>query len=570
MGANPSRAQQLQQQQLQQQQQMEAFVRFMGAQTQGSFGETAAPMFNNFGAGPPGPLQDMMAFMAATTTASGSPQHFQFHQEQHFAFPPNMGLPRGGQDWGYGGAAGPHPFLPPSAFEEGQFQGNPFLAPPFGMGGPGGPLPPRHPSREQQQAERLRLKQEMRRRELSNLPPPKDLKETMARYFQLYEDWVVENAPTVSSIESSLNGLIFLLPASTSHVLLTELTYFAIGLYTWVNDLILIRKMEQLRPKLEALRSKNSGTSSGLLPQLPPSSTLAITKWLALLRHLELPAEMYALSADRASNVPAHVAGPKWKLIVFTIELVKAILRVVLLLRIQRSRQGHLLVHQSLPSREEFWNERLLIDELEDEETRSASSATATSKASSASTSTTSTSKRALRPTLLQRTVANGRGGASSTGSRSGLPFDIRTLGELLWIARPLVYLGLIFRHGKQSWTPWIVSLLVDLLSHYCSSSEPKALPSSSSSPSSRRSSSSSSSAFFSPTSRSTPVEQDELVRRLGLWLLYLLRSPFVEAVRSSSIVSRGTSLPVISSITSFAGRLLDSYRQFYFYISGT
>jgi hypothetical protein len=95
----------------------------------------------------------------------------------------------------------------------------------------------------------------------------------------------------------------------------------AIGLYTWLNDLILIRKMEQLRPKLEA--AARIGRDVGTVPRLPPSSTLGITKWLAFIRHLELPAEMYALGKDRAASVPPGVAGPKWKLIVFTIELIK-------------------------------------------------------------------------------------------------------------------------------------------------------------------------------------------------------------------------------------------------------
>lgn len=36
--------------------------------------------------------------------------------------------------------------------------------------------------------------------------------------------------------------------------------------------------------------------------------------------------------------------------------------------------------------------------------------------------------------------------------------------GEVLFITRPLIYVLLIRKYGSRSWTPWFISLVVDLL----------------------------------------------------------------------------------------------------------
>jgi hypothetical protein len=178
-------------------------------------------------------LQEMM-MMAA------SAQQFQYHQEQFIPFTQQQG---GQQQFNNNGNFNNDPllvggFLPPhpNQFLPNQQQPYPPFFPP-GMGGPPQlPFPfPLHTDQQgaagaaasYQASLAAKQRREQRRREWSNLPPPKGLKETMERYFQLYENWVVENAPTVSSIESSLNGLIFLLPASTGvSSTLTELSKF--------------------------------------------------------------------------------------------------------------------------------------------------------------------------------------------------------------------------------------------------------------------------------------------------------------------------------------------------------
>lgn len=50
-----------------------------------------------------------------------------------------------------------------------------------------------------------------------------------------------------------------------------------------------------------------------------------------------------------------------------------------------------------------------------------------------------------------------------------------RRIGEYIYMMRPLVYVLLVMRYGKRSWTPWVVSLLMELgsLSAVCDRTRP-------------------------------------------------------------------------------------------------
>ncbi|XP_038876429.1 peroxisome biogenesis protein 16 isoform X1 [Benincasa hispida] len=84
--------------------------------------------------------------------------------------------------------------------------------------------------------------------------------------------------------------------------------------------------------------------------------------------------------------------------------------------------------------------------------------------------------------------------------------------GEVLFITRPLIYVLLIRKYGSRSWTPWFLSLAVDLLG----TSFLSYATSASASRKGRRSCLSDS-------------EKDELRRRKMLWAFYLMRDPFFE-----------------------------------------
>lgn len=325
---------------------------------------------------------------------------------------------------------------------------------------------------------------------------------------QEYTNWVIGNASLITSIESSLRGLFFLLPAggsggagsqdSNKTTILVELGFTAVGLFSWLNDLIFLKKAQTLAPNDKSNR-------------LPHPSTIAISKWISFVKHFELPVEMFALERDFQQKEPKN---RNWKIAVFAMELLKVVLRLILLMRIRMRKQGYLLTNQTLPSREEFWRQENVSQQEPKHRSKIQTKRTTLAKPQK---------EIVLSPSL----------------------FDSRTLGELLWIARPLVYLGLIFKHGNKSWIPWMASLFVDVVSHILSSK-------------------------VDPKEKVNFAEEEELNRRVTLWMLYGLRSPFFDAAKSSSLADRMSKLPLLGGMFSFGGRLLESYCQYYSYISGT
>ncbi|KAG6574772.1 Peroxisome biogenesis protein 16, partial [Cucurbita argyrosperma subsp. sororia] len=84
--------------------------------------------------------------------------------------------------------------------------------------------------------------------------------------------------------------------------------------------------------------------------------------------------------------------------------------------------------------------------------------------------------------------------------------------GEVLFITRPLIYVLLIRKYGSRSWTPWFLSLAVDLLGT-------SFLSYATSASTSRK----------NQRSCLSDSEKDELRRRKMLWAFYLMRDPFFE-----------------------------------------
>jgi hypothetical protein len=136
--------------------------------------------------------------------------------------------------------------------------------------------------------------------------------------------------------------------------------------------------------------------------------------------------------------------------------------------------------------------------------------------------------------------------------------------GEVLYVLRPLVYLWALYRYGgggkrTTSWTPYLLSLGIDLLS--------------------RR--------LIMPTKgRLNKAEEAEMSRRLLLLAFYLIRSPFFERFifhqRSPSESEEGAAhvevkapsffdrLPFASTILSTVSDLLTTYKARYFYTAGS
>lgn len=52
----------------------------------------------------------------------------------------------------------------------------------------------------------------------------------------------------------------------------------------------------------------------------------------------------------------------------------------------------------------------------------------------------------------------------SSFLSEKGISGSLFLMGEVIFIARPLVYVLLIRKYGVKSWLPWLVSLSIDII----------------------------------------------------------------------------------------------------------
>ncbi|KAI3416786.1 uncharacterized protein J3R85_015045 [Psidium guajava] len=98
----------------------------------------------------------------------------------------------------------------------------------------------------------------------------------------------------------------------------------------------------------------------------------------------------------------------------------------------------------------------------------------------------------------------------SSILSENGVHGSLYLMGEILFITRPLIYVLFITKYGTRSWTPWSLSLAMDVVSV----------------------------GIFSQVTLSgwgskdrkfhyTTSEKDELKRRKLLWALYLMGDPF-------------------------------------------
>jgi len=121
--------------------------------------------------------------------------------------------------------------------------------------------------------------------------------------------------------------------------------------------------------------------------------------------------------------------------------------------------------------------------------------------------------------------------------------------GELLWILRPLIYLYLLYKNGKHSWWPWIISGLIDLTSIRCSQNK-----------------------------KLNKAESKEMMHRKLQLLFYLIRSPFFETVfegerataTTTKLADVSRKIPGISTILAVAIEFLKMYRTRYFYTAGS
>ncbi|XP_069777246.1 peroxisomal biogenesis factor 16, partial [Narcine bancroftii] len=293
-----------------------------------------------------------------------------------------------------------------------------------------------------------------------------------------YRGLVVGSPALATQLEGGFRTASYLIAGhfADSHEL-SELVYSVSNLLVLLNDGILRKELPH-----------------SLLMPLPQHQLLT---WLTVLEHLEVFTEM--------CSARLWGEGFRW-LIITAIQLTKASLRVLLLLRYKTGihaptmapldRDGHLCREdpQGEPHGE------------------------ADNRWCSSDTFTGHRSRRVVR--TLNRTSSQHfhQWGTpqervqSSPGGAQPPPTDLskqEVVAEALYIARPLVHLVTLWIWGWRSWKPWLVSGILDVTSL----------------------------SLLKDTKVMTREERSELQRRTFALLYYLLRSPFYDRYSETIIL---------------------------------
>ena len=349
-----------------------------------------------------------------------------------------------------------------------------------------------------------------------------------------YASWYRANEHWIAPFEQALQSAIWFLPDSAGSEVSTELLHSAASMWTVANDQVLMLTEET--KEMDELRTVERKFPSLLLPLL-----------VATVEQFETVVEVLVARSLRArprdgTDAMAANAGPlpreryAWLSLV---EAAKASLRLALLYRSQGT-------------------SCMLLD----------GGVSGVAKAVDASVSLERAKAKRTEAFLAFRSryLAPPSGGAAAAaasalemedGPHREVVLDLRrdgarllALAEVLHVCRPVLYCSLLYRHGAQSWKPWCVSLMAELVACY---STHRCV---------RR----------SRSLHTNPVCVRESEARWARMVLYFARSPFYDAFTRGRLKSVRRALkpvPLLGAAANAGYNLLDEIQEYYTYTSG-
>lgn len=361
-----------------------------------------------------------------------------------------------------------------------------------------------------------------------------------------YDNYILQNASSVTSIESTLRTLTYLLPGRfQDSEAASEVLYATLNLLGIYHDSILARAIEQLpnsakRPQLSAHNryTKFWTSQSSLYKKLSVGVTT--------IQHLSFLLEIVARKKFGEKG--------RWRTIIL-IEAMKAFCRFVLL----QETNSRPLVFPHVPEREmdpaileESLDEAALSADLSaSPQTSSATRSTTTNTASSVTESTETQTAAPAVPTQLKQ-FSNQDAVTDYLLKKVLYVEDLRSpkallhtisgrgkLAEILFILRPLIYATMLSRtKDKRNWRPWLVGIAVDYAARELTKQDFDAKV-----PGGLR-------------SGLTKLEREEMKRRSWSLSWWLLRGAFYENItkpKIDSLIKKVEKVPVIGLLSGVA-----------------